>query len=176
MLSVLAAITKPTIATKSPTVICHVRSCSRPELQPVKMPAAPASRNGGHVRTRVIVVLKPRVLTTLRIACQWLQHPESGKDTDLRGKERVETASGKMEILHEAEEPCSLVRYSLLQAGHHAHRLARIPDTITLHTSMRQLSFFRLEPRSCQWRIGQEEESENCNQCGHCSFAIPLSV
>jgi hypothetical protein len=63
---VLAAMTKPTIDTMRPTVICHVRSCIRPEFQPVNMPAAPATRNGGQVRTRVIVRLKPRVLTTLR--------------------------------------------------------------------------------------------------------------
>jgi hypothetical protein len=46
-------------------VICQVRSCIRPELQPVMIPATPAKRNGGHVKTRVMVVLKPRVLTTL---------------------------------------------------------------------------------------------------------------
>ena len=62
---VLAAMTNPTMATSSPPVMCQVRSCMRPELQPVAIPAAPASRKGGHVSTRVIVVLKPRVLTTL---------------------------------------------------------------------------------------------------------------
>jgi hypothetical protein len=65
VLSVLAAMTNPTMATRSPIVMCHVRSCMRPELQPVMIPATPASRKGGHVRTRVIVRLKPRVLTTL---------------------------------------------------------------------------------------------------------------
>jgi hypothetical protein len=62
---VLAAITNPRMATRRPIVICHVRSCIRPELQPVKIPAAPANKKGGQVRTRVIVRLNPRVLTTL---------------------------------------------------------------------------------------------------------------
>jgi hypothetical protein len=63
--NVLAAITNPMIDTKRPIVICHVLSCIRPELQPVKIPATPARIKGGQVRTRVMVRLKPRVLTTL---------------------------------------------------------------------------------------------------------------
>lgn len=59
------AMAKPTMAVVSPAVMCHVRSCMRPELQPQRIPAAPATMNGGQVRTRVIVVSKPIVLMTL---------------------------------------------------------------------------------------------------------------
>jgi hypothetical protein len=45
--------------------MCHVRSCSLPELQPKKIPAAPAKMKGGQVITRVMVLLKPRVLMTV---------------------------------------------------------------------------------------------------------------
>lgn len=65
--NVLAATTKPMIETRSPAVMCHVRSCLRPELHPIAMPAAPAKMNGGHVKTRVIVLLNPKVFTTLRL-------------------------------------------------------------------------------------------------------------
>ena len=57
--------TNPMIAMVRPTVMCHVRSWYRPELHPKRMPAAPAKMKGGQVRTSVMVVLKPRVLTTL---------------------------------------------------------------------------------------------------------------
>lgn len=67
--SVEAATTKPITATDKPAVMCHVRSWRRPELHPMKMPAAPAKMKGGQVRTRVIVVLKLRVLTTLERTC-----------------------------------------------------------------------------------------------------------
>ena len=63
--SVDAAITNPIIAVVSPAVMCQVRSWKRPELQPTRMPAAPAKMKGGQVRRRVTVVLKLRVLTTL---------------------------------------------------------------------------------------------------------------
>jgi hypothetical protein len=62
---VLAAMTKPTTATKRPIVICQVRSCILPELQPVNIPATPARINGGQVKTRVMVRLNPSVRTTL---------------------------------------------------------------------------------------------------------------
>ena len=59
------AMMKPMMAVVSPTVMCHVRSCRRPELHPQRMPAAPATMKGGQVRTRVTVVLNPKVLMTL---------------------------------------------------------------------------------------------------------------
>lgn len=65
VLSVEAARTKPATAMERPTVICHVRSWTRPEFHPKRIPAAPAKMKGGQVMTRVIVVLKPSVLTTL---------------------------------------------------------------------------------------------------------------
>ena len=64
-LRLAAASAKPATAMPRPTVICHVRSCSLPELQPKKMPAAPAKMKGGQVMSRVTVVMKPRVLMTL---------------------------------------------------------------------------------------------------------------
>ena len=65
VLSVAAATAKPTMAIPRPAVMCHVRSWYLPELQPKAMPAAPAKMKGGQVRTRVMVVSKPRVLMTL---------------------------------------------------------------------------------------------------------------
>ncbi len=65
--SVAEAIMKPMMAVNSPAVICQVRSWKRPELQPNKMPAAPAKINGGQVKIRVTVRLKPSVFTTLGI-------------------------------------------------------------------------------------------------------------
>lgn len=56
---------KPTIAITFETVICQVRSLYLPELQQTRILVKQAKRYGGHVRTRVIVVLKPKVLTTL---------------------------------------------------------------------------------------------------------------
>jgi len=66
--SVDAVIANPRMAIDKPVVICHVRSWYRPELQPKRMPAHPANMNGGHVIKRVTVVLKPRVLTTLKLS------------------------------------------------------------------------------------------------------------
>ena len=56
-----AATAKPIMETAKPAVMCHVLSCNLPEDQPIAKPPAPASRNGGHVITSVIVVGKPRV-------------------------------------------------------------------------------------------------------------------
>jgi hypothetical protein len=67
---------KPAMAVARPTVMCHVRSCNLPELQPKKMPAAPAKMKGGQVRTRVTVRLKPRVLTTLEVHVSMLRDIE----------------------------------------------------------------------------------------------------
>ena len=65
VLSVAAATAKPAMAIPRPAVMCHVRSWNLPELQPKAIPAAPAKMKGGHVRTSVMVVSKPRVLITL---------------------------------------------------------------------------------------------------------------
>ena len=46
-------------------VMCHVRSLNRPEDQETRTEAKVATRKGGQVRTRVMVVLKPRVFTTV---------------------------------------------------------------------------------------------------------------
>lgn len=105
----------PTIATLRPPVMCQVRSWWRPELQPVNMAAAAAKMNGGHVRRRVSVLGKPRVLTTL--VCEGLAFVSTDVLSVLgwvgvvyiRWEKTVETAGCQVEVLHEAEDPCALV-------------------------------------------------------------------
>ena len=65
MFKVDAAMTKPVKATPMPAVICHVLSLKRPELMPYRGPMIAAATKGGHVRTRVMVWLKPSVPTTV---------------------------------------------------------------------------------------------------------------
>lgn len=74
---VAAAIANPRTATERPAVICHVRSCKRPDDQPINRPPAPARRKGGQVMTSVMVVLKPRVLTTLRLLAEFTKTDRS---------------------------------------------------------------------------------------------------
>jgi hypothetical protein len=57
--------TKPTVAMPIMTVMCQVRSLNLPDEMPTQMPTTPATSEGGAVRTRVIVVLKPREDTTV---------------------------------------------------------------------------------------------------------------
>lgn len=68
MFSVAGAIAKPMIATVLLTVMCHVRSFHLPDVIEMRMVTKPATRYGGQVSTRVIVVSKPRVLTTLAVS------------------------------------------------------------------------------------------------------------
>ena len=62
---VAKAAMKPTVATILEIVMCQVLSLNLPEDQDTAMVIKPAIRYGGHVRTSVIVLLKPRVLTTV---------------------------------------------------------------------------------------------------------------
>ena len=62
---VVALIAKPTTARPIMTVMCQVLSLYFPDEIPTQIPTAPATRDGGAVRTRVIVLLKPRDLTTV---------------------------------------------------------------------------------------------------------------
>lgn len=64
-LSVAKAATKPTVATDLDMVMCQVRSLNLPEDQDTAIVMKPAIRYGGHVRTSVMVLLKPRVFTTV---------------------------------------------------------------------------------------------------------------
>jgi hypothetical protein len=57
--------TKPRIATLLAIVMCHVRSLYFPEDHDQYTLIAPAIRYGGHVKTKVMVVSKPRVSTTV---------------------------------------------------------------------------------------------------------------
>lgn len=65
VLSVDAAMMKPIRATTIPRVMWKVLSLRRPEDQASATEKTPAHRYGGQVMTRVIVVLYPRVLTTV---------------------------------------------------------------------------------------------------------------
>lgn len=61
------ATTKPIVATALEMVMCHVLSLNLPEDQETAIVTKPAMRYGGQVRTKVIVSLKPRVSTTVRV-------------------------------------------------------------------------------------------------------------
>lgn len=76
---------------------------------------------GGQVRTKVIVRLNPRVLTTLEycVSCRSFHLRKTGSG-DLRWEERVERASAEVEILHQAEQPRALVSARLPESIHHA--------------------------------------------------------
>jgi hypothetical protein len=65
MLSELAPIMNPIMATDFDAVMCQVRSLNFPDSHETRMVDAPAIKYGGHVRTRVMVSLKPRVSTTV---------------------------------------------------------------------------------------------------------------
>ena len=67
---VAAAAANPTVATALEMVICQVRSLNRPEDQETITVMTPAMRYGGQVRTRVTVVLRPSVSTTVG-NCAW---------------------------------------------------------------------------------------------------------
>jgi len=56
---------KPITAIPIIAVMCQVRSLNLPDEIPIRMPTTPATSDGGAVRTRVMVVLKPRELTTV---------------------------------------------------------------------------------------------------------------
>jgi hypothetical protein len=45
--------------------MCHVLSLNLPDEIPMPIPTAPATNDGGAVKTNVIVVLKPKDLTTV---------------------------------------------------------------------------------------------------------------
>lgn len=69
MLSVIALIANPTTAIPIMTVMCHVLSLNLPDEMPMHMPTTPATSDGGAVKTNVMVVLKPRDLTTVGKNC-----------------------------------------------------------------------------------------------------------
>ena len=77
-LKVAQETTNPTNAVPMQAVICQARSLNLPEEIPTRMPKAPDTRYGGHVKTRVTVLSKPRLPTTvgkkLQI-CQYLSRP-----------------------------------------------------------------------------------------------------
>lgn len=141
--SVDAAMAKPTMAIVRPVVMCQVRSWYLPELQPKRMPAHPAKINGGHVMTRVTVVLKPRVLTTLK---QGLVNYRRKVWNCSRWKKRVERACRKVEVLHEDEQPSSLVLASLLQAFHSRRLTLSIGHAIAFHSCMSEVLLVLIQP------------------------------
>lgn len=94
--------------------------------------------------TRVIVVLKPRVLTTLliivRIQISKSIRKDNEEERDIRWKKRIKRASTQMETLHQHKNPSLVIPTSLLQALHSRHRFPTISDVITLHACMRQFA------------------------------------
>lgn len=73
-----ALITNPTVAMPIMTVICHVRSLNLPDEIPTQIPTTPATNDGGAVRTRVMVVLKPSDETTVGKNCNEINEAMNG--------------------------------------------------------------------------------------------------
>lgn len=63
--SVAQEMMKPTSAAPILPVMCHVRSFNLPEDQPTATPTTAETRYGGHVSTRVMVLSKPKLPTTV---------------------------------------------------------------------------------------------------------------
>jgi len=125
----------------------------------MQIPTTPATREGGQVRTSVIVVLKPRELTTVGknycmlevIRLRW----HMSDQTYL-----VEAGSAQMHVLHEHEQVKPRVAHRLHEACHCA--LARLQThRITLDTVMSKLSLFRGEPLCIKRHIRQKPNSPN---------------
>lgn len=136
------------------------------------MPATPARRKGGQVSTRVMVLLNPRVLTTLSAVSSGLLVRRSRtlfKDwtrrLNSRWEERIERARAQMEVLHQAEQPCSLVLAGLPQTLHHANLLARIANAVALHTVVSHLALLWGQPRGSQGSVGKQAEAEDGYKC-----------
>jgi len=115
--------------------------------------------------TKVMVVVKPRVLTTL---CGELARAIiMGYLENLRRKEAIKRASGQMEALHQYKNPSLVVLTRLLQALHSRHDLIAMVDIIADHSSMSKFSFFRGEPACGARCIWQEHEASEGNGEGN---------
>ena len=156
---VAAAMANPRIENVKPAVMCHVLSCNFPEDQPIAKPPAPASRNGGHTITSVMVVLKPRVLTTLDRVSQ----VDWKRIADLRWEKTVKWTCRKVKALHQDENPGSIVSASLFQSFNCWNNLIAVVDIIANHSSMSELSFFWRQPSRRAGSIRQEKKSANSN-------------
>jgi hypothetical protein len=75
-----------------------------------------------------------------------------------------------MEVLHEAEQPCSRVSTRLPETFHRAHWLARVSDTIALHTRMCEFTLLWSQPGSCKRCVWEEEKAKNGYYSGDCAF------
>jgi hypothetical protein len=148
------AMIKPITAITSPRVMCQVRSCRRPELQPTMMPAAPARRNGGHVMTSVMVVLKPRVFTTVgkkpALVSEALSTSMDG--VRRRGPDRgfsghlsltVEAARGQVSHLHERKQPTTRVSRCLLESVESSGLERARYNYVPFHSCMSEFTLFR---------------------------------
>jgi hypothetical protein len=94
----------------------------------------------------------------------------SSLDLNLRWEERIERASTKMKVLHEAEQPCSRVPARLSEAFHGAHWLTRVSDAIALHTRMCEFTLLWGQPGSCKGCVWEEEKSKDGYDSGNCAF------
>jgi hypothetical protein len=65
MFNVVQEMMNPTMAAPMQTVMCQVLSFKRPDDRPARYPTMPETRYGGHVKTRVIVLLNPRAPMTV---------------------------------------------------------------------------------------------------------------
>jgi len=68
-----------------------------------------------------------------------------------------------MHVLHEHKDPNSVVAKSFFETLDGGN-LATFFDSIALDTLVRQDSFFRCEPASNGWIIGEEPSSDNGDQ------------
>ena len=81
-----------------------------------------------------------------------------------RREERIERTRAQVEVLHQAEQPCSLVLARLLETLHHADLLARIANAVALHTVVGHLALLWGQPRSGQGSVGKQEEAKEGNK------------
>ena len=109
----------------------------------------------------VVVVLKPRVLTTLYDTLAMKSYRLSlTSQADLRREEGVERARRKVEVLHETEEPGPLVAARLLQAVHgRSLDIRRVRHSVPLYTRMCQLALAVFQPPRGEGRVRQKPEA-----------------
>lgn len=98
----------------------------------------------------MIVVLKPRVLTTL--PCQIQLQKREGCS---RGEEVLEAVGTEVHVVHESEEPDAGVNEGLLEALPRAASLDAV-DVVALQAVVGELALLGREPAGCQRRVGEE--------------------
>lgn len=59
-----------------------------------------------------------------------------------------------MEVLHETEQPSSLVAARLSQSLHHTDGFCGVANAVALHARMGEFPFSRVQPTGSQWSVG----------------------